>query len=201
METWVLLRLGIDAVIHRPVHSFPAQVVDAGRTTGDAILWVLAHAILGLTLPIHRMVPGQADALPRHAAGEPAARVAGRDAAGAPGVQVLDVGGLGGALLRFAVVVVGIAADAPPVMALRRAQLHLVAAVPHAGGARLPGALPGDVRLFAGTPEVLELLLLLSFDIRLSSASSLKCVQRTGRVSSTFIISGQLWSQPHARAI
>ena len=64
-----------------PFFALPAISPRPGAPLGPP-----AHAILGLTLPIHRMVPGQADALPRHAAGEPAARVAGRDAAGAPGV-------------------------------------------------------------------------------------------------------------------
>mmetsp|Transcript_25257 Transcript_25257/g.55078 ORF Transcript_25257/g.55078 Transcript_25257/m.55078 type:complete len:229 (-) Transcript_25257:329-1015(-) len=122
VKTRIFFGISIDAVIHRPVHGFPTEIVDAGRAAGDAGLGGLTHPLFEHTLSFRRSVASQTEAFVGHAAGQTTRGVAVGPATLTSGVQVAHIFGLRRAFGGFLVVVVALLTDASPMMAGGRTQ-------------------------------------------------------------------------------
>mmetsp|Transcript_44926 Transcript_44926/g.105022 ORF Transcript_44926/g.105022 Transcript_44926/m.105022 type:complete len:459 (-) Transcript_44926:298-1674(-) len=141
MKTSVLLGIGVNVVMHRPVHGFPAKVIHLGRATNIAARQ-LAEAFLCLAYSVLGRVSRNAQAFASHALRQSTTGRTTEEMASATGVMTLDVVGDWRAFVCFLVVVIVLPADASKVMAFCWAKRNFVTVGPETGTAGLSCSFP-----------------------------------------------------------
>mmetsp|Transcript_32507 Transcript_32507/g.75134 ORF Transcript_32507/g.75134 Transcript_32507/m.75134 type:complete len:224 (-) Transcript_32507:377-1048(-) len=116
MKTSILLWICIDVIVHRPIHSFPTQVVHRWPATNVAA-GRLTCAFLGHTCAVDGLVASDAEALVGHALGQSTAGIAAEELALPTSVVFSRIVWYWSALVCLLVIVVLLSANASEVMA------------------------------------------------------------------------------------